>query len=675
MTPKGTFFFRAKNPEVRKAWINNCIGAQKLYAKALETVSGNAGPVVDDSSSSDEEENLGRARAKEVIGLGDLITDTETRAKNLLGQISSLQSRIKDPALVELSVSATSLMSSLEACLTGVGGELERRIKLEGTVLELQRQLAGLKNVEGPPSDNEFEDDEEDDEDDDDDSGGEFFDAAEEVVAPRALQHKQPHHQQPAAYSAPPAPSTPKAATSTSSAPTTPTAASSSTPTSSSSSALVVRADDYRGPLSHSFVTPVRENNTGSFFHRFPSHGRVAWRDRLSAPRPSKADSGASLWALLKNAVGKDLSRITLPAYYNEPLTMTERAAEELESVHLLDKAVACKSSLERIKYIATWAMSAYHATFERPGKPFNSLLGETFEWDRTEDMGYRFFSEQVSHHPPITALHCVHPEWIFSASSQFKSKFWGNSLEFVLSGTIHLFIPRYNEHYTWSKVTTSINSLLTDGRYVDHYGDLVVTNHQTGDTATVTFIKKGWLSGQFQLEGGVYDKDGTRYCTLEGAWNQALYELPPQDDKERKRKRKEKDYNLATDPTAKVLWRAPPRPGFSKEYYSLTAHAMQINEINDQIRPFLAPTDARFRPDQRALENGDAKGATEEKLRLEEKQRGVRRAREAANIEWEPVWFKKEYDPHSGTEGWAYKGGYWESRAKKDWSKCPDIY
>lgn len=670
VTPKGTFYFRAKNPDVRKAWINSCIGAQKLYARALETVSGTAAEVAAvDSSSSDEDENLGRARAKEVIGLGDLITDTETRAKSLLNQISNLQSRIKDPAVVELSVSATSLMNSLEACLTGVGGELERRIKLEGTVMELQRQLAALNNVEGPPSDNDFEEDEDDDEDDDDHDGdsGEFFDAAEDVVAPRSL-HQQHHRQQSSA----PTPSSPAPSTHASSSSSASTALSAPA---SNSSAQLLRADDYRGPITHSFVSAVRENNTGNLFFKYPSHGRVTWRDRLAAPRPSKADSGASLWALLKNAVGKDLSRITLPAYYNEPLTMTERAAEELESVHLLDKAVASKSSLERIKYIATWAMSAYHATFERPGKPFNSLLGETFEWDRTEDMGYRFFSEQVSHHPPITALHCVHPEWIFSASSQFKSKFWGNSLEFVLSGTIHLFIPRYNEHYTWTKVTTCINSLLTDGRYVDHYGDLVVTNHQTGDTATVTFIKKGWLSGQFQLEGGVYDKEGTRYCTLEGAWNQALYELPPQDDKERKRKRKEKDYNLATDPTAKVLWRAPPRPSFSKEYYSLTAHAMQINEINDQIRPFLAPTDARFRPDQRALENGDAKGATEEKLRLEEKQRGVRRAREAANIEWEPIWFKKEYDPHSGTEGWAYKGGYWESRAKKDWSRCPDIY
>ena len=36
--------------------------------------------------------------------------------------------------------------------------------------------------------------------------------------------------------------------------------------------------------------------------------------------------------------------------------------------------------------------------------KPFNPLLGETFEF--TTDH-FRYISEQVSHHPPISAWHC----------------------------------------------------------------------------------------------------------------------------------------------------------------------------------------------------------------------------------------------------------------------------
>lgn len=34
---------------------------------------------------------------------------------------------------------------------------------------------------------------------------------------------------------------------------------------------------------------------------------------------------------------------------------------------------------------------------FFRTGKPFNPLLGETFECDRMEDLGWRSISEQVN--------------------------------------------------------------------------------------------------------------------------------------------------------------------------------------------------------------------------------------------------------------------------------------
>lgn len=43
-----------------------------------------------------------------------------------------------------------------------------------------------------------------------------------------------------------------------------------------------------------------------------------------------------------------------------------------------------------------------------------------------------------------------------------------------------------------------------------------------------------------------------------------------------------------------------------------------------------IAPTDSRLRPDQRLMENGHWVEANAEKIRLEEKQRTERRAREA---------------------------------------------
>jgi hypothetical protein len=50
---------------------------------------------------------------------------------------------------------------------------------------------------------------------------------------------------------------------------------------------------------------------------------------RLPAPRP--LSWGFSVWTVLKNAVGRDLSHITMPATINEPLSVLQKCAEELQ--------------------------------------------------------------------------------------------------------------------------------------------------------------------------------------------------------------------------------------------------------------------------------------------------------------------------------------------------------
>lgn len=70
---------------------------------------------------------------------------------------------------------------------------------------------------------------------------------------------------------------------------------------------------------------------------------------------------------------------------------------EELEYSDLLDKAAALDDPTERMIYIAAFAMSAYSSAYYRAGhKPFNPLLGETYECIR-EDRGFKFISEQVN--------------------------------------------------------------------------------------------------------------------------------------------------------------------------------------------------------------------------------------------------------------------------------------
>jgi len=54
-----------------------------------------------------------------------------------------------------------------------------------------------------------------------------------------------------------------------------------------------------------------------------------------------------------------------------------------------------------RVLLSAVHLTSSFNVAKGRDKKPFNPMLGETYELV-TED--FRFFAEQVSHHPPISA-------------------------------------------------------------------------------------------------------------------------------------------------------------------------------------------------------------------------------------------------------------------------------
>lgn len=137
---------------------------------------------------------------------------------------------------------------------------------------------------------------------------------------------------------------------------------------------------------------------------------------RSVIPCDSSSMPPISLWSLLKNAIGKDLSRMPIPVNYSEPVSMLQRLCEEMEYSELLDLAYAAQDDpLKRIQYVAAFAASSYGSTDGRVTKPFNPLMGETFEFVSPTG-GFRYVSEQVSHHPPISACHCESSKYVMWA-------------------------------------------------------------------------------------------------------------------------------------------------------------------------------------------------------------------------------------------------------------------
>lgn len=379
-------------------------------------------------------------------------------------------------------------------------------------------------------------------------------------------------------------------------------------------------------------------------------------RRRKKLPDPVEKEKGVSLWSMIKDNIGKDLTKVCLPVYFNEPISSLQKCFEELEYSYLLDRAYEWGkqgNSVMRILNIAAFAVSGYASTDGRHCKPFNPLLGETYEADYP-DKGLRFFSEKVSHHPMVVACHCEGRGWKFWADSNLKSKFWGRSIQLDPVGVLTLEFDD-GEIFQWSKVTTSIYNLILGKLYCDHYGTMRIDGNREY-SCKLKFKEQSIIDrNPHQVHGVVQDKNGKTVATLFGKWDESMHFM--NGDGSGKGKGSE----------LQLLWKRS-KPPKSQTRYNFSRFAITLNELTPDIKEKLPPTDSRLRPDQRCLENGEYDMANAEKLRLEQRQRQARTMQERG---WKPRWFAK--DKGSGT--YRYIGGYWEARAKGSWESCPDIF
>lgn len=120
---------------------------------------------------------------------------------------------------------------------------------------------------------------------------------------------------------------------------------------------------------------------------------------------PYRPNHSLNLWSIMKNCIGKELTKIPMPVNFNEPLSMLQRMTEEFEYADILHKAAKISDSLEQMVYVAVFSVTCYATTSNRTNKPFNPLLGETFECDRMDDLGWKCISEQVCFFSEILRL------------------------------------------------------------------------------------------------------------------------------------------------------------------------------------------------------------------------------------------------------------------------------
>lgn len=177
--------------------------------------------------------------------------------------------------------------------------------------------------------------------------------------------------------------------------------------------------------------------------------------------------------------------------------------------------------SYERLAYVACFAITSYAGTDMRLFKPFNPLLGETFETVRPE-LGFkcasrtsacprvdcpkhgivslalplhrcagalgiilwvtpvhRFMAEKVIHHPTTIAWEAKSmgngqqdgDDFVFWGNLDDRNDFRGNELRCKPRGHLNVMLPKHGEHYQWKRITTSIHNIILGTLYIDHHG------------------------------------------------------------------------------------------------------------------------------------------------------------------------------------------------------------
>ncbi|CAH2093744.1 unnamed protein product [Euphydryas editha] len=395
---------------------------------------------------------------------------------------------------------------------------------------------------------------------------------------------------------------------------------------------------------------------------------------------PDKPNYPLSLWSIMKNCIGKELSKIPIPVNFSEPLSMLQRLTEDYEYSSVLDQAAKFGDPAQQLAYVAAFTVSAYATTANRITKPFNPLLGETYECDRMTDLGWRSISEQVSHHPPMVAQFCEGAAgWLCWQEFTMTTKFRGKYLQVIPMGGAYAQFTSSGNKYTWRKVTTTVHNIIVGKLWVDNHGDMDIVGEAgpaAGYVAHLKYLPYGYFSKDTQrkVTGVIKDPQGVPRYVLQGHWDSRVEVAPVTSASP--------DNTVCKTGKFVVAWECVPAPPDSDKFYNFTVLAAQLNEPE----PGVAPTDSRLRPDQRLMEEGLWDEANAEKLRLEEKQRAARRELEAAAESAAaaglpppappgPVWFTRQAAPGQPRLRHLYNHRYWDCKRRADWTACPDIF
>jgi len=354
----------------------------------------------------------------------------------------------------------------------------------------------------------------------------------------------------------------------------------------------------------------------------------------------AELSNAALVWEITKQLGGSmngDVlnSGISLPAQMNEPLSILQRGAEVFEYCGLIDKACQQKASVNRLAFLAGFSVAPFSVTPDRFRTNFNPVLGETFQYvDTRHESPVKIFCEQVSHHPHLAAMHAENDNWMFYQNYGATAEYLGNSLEICTDAKTYVKLKKVDEVYFAKNPKAKVHNIILGTMWIEHHGDVDITNLKTGDRCVVTFEKAGFFDDKAntRVKGFITNKEGKKMIKLSGTWDDHLNALWLEDTEDYP-----KGHKLQ-------VWKT-----FGENYgensYRMTKYAMTFNYMSSTMSKFVLPTDSRRRLDRYYLQMADVEKATQWKRVAEFQQREDEKNRKKKFEELEKSWDKEKKD------------------------------
>ncbi|XP_043714681.1 oxysterol-binding protein-related protein 4C-like [Telopea speciosissima] len=318
---------------------------------------------------------------------------------------------------------------------------------------------------------------------------------------------------------------------------------------------------------------------------------------------------------------GSDLTRFQLPPHFNLPKSLLQLIGESVYCISddLLSRCANGKSSLDRIMGVVAWSISTTRPPLAGVA-PFNPILGETHHVSRGT---LNVLLEQVSHHPPVTALHatdekeklemlwCQHP----------APKFHGTTVEATLHGKRQLKLLNHGENYVMNSPKLVIRFF--PKHCTDWVGDITIQCEESGLGAELCYRSNP--GKERSVKGRIFDfSSTTKSITLyeiKGHWDSTVTA---------------KDVNKGT---VTVIYNA--KEAISK---------LKIPVVNNSKE--LQPSESVlvWSEVSQSILNKEWEKAKEAKIIIENKQRELSRERESRGEAWVPQFFNLS---HTEAGGW----------------------